>query len=83
MERGIRIKVITFPANWVDNPLPYVGAFVQWNEHVEACVQCAHVDQLAKAGLPFDPINLCEGGALLQLTVNRRIEQQHRLSLQN
>jgi hypothetical protein len=83
MEQGIKIKVIVFPANWVDNPLPYVPAFVAWNEHVEQCAPCARVDQLARQGTPVDPVQLCEGGALLQFTVGRRIEQQHMISLQN
>lgn len=83
MEQGIKIKIIVLPANWNDNPLPYVPAFVAWNEHVEQCAPCARVDQLAQQGTEYNSEELCEGGALLQLTVNRRIYQQHMISLQN
>jgi hypothetical protein len=82
MENGIRIKVITFPPDR-DNPLPYIGAFCEWNDHVDVCAQCAHVDQRAKASQFFNPMELCEGGSLLQLTVTRRIAQQHLIARWN
>lgn len=81
MEQAIRIQVIEFP-NEV-NPLPYVPAFCEWSSHVGLCVQCARVDQLAAIGQPFDPAALCEGGAMLQLTVSRRMSDQHQISLRN
>lgn len=77
MEQGIKIKVIVFPADEEDNPLPYVPALCSWIEHVQDCVPCARVDQLANQGRFFDPAELCEGGAILQLTVTRRIAEQH------
>lgn len=92
----IAIKVIQFPG---ENPLPYVPAFCEWADHVAACVQCAHADQLVKQIAEsqgqdhtvmideeemrrlFDL--LCEGGAMLQNTVTRRMYQQHEISLRN
>lgn len=80
MEQAIRIRVIQFPG---ENPLPYVPALIEWTDHVRVCVPCAHVDQLAKSGRDFNPMDLCEGGAHLQLTVKRRIEDQHQISRKN
>jgi len=82
MEDWIKVEVITFPPDR-DNPLPYTGAFWEWTDHVEACAQCAHVDQLARSRQYFNPMELCEGGSLLQLTVTRRIAQQHRIARWN
>jgi hypothetical protein len=83
MDQGIALKIITFPATWEGNPLPYAPAFIAWNEHIGQCAPCGRVDQLAKAGAEFDPRELCEGGAVLQFTVSRRIDQQYKISLQN
>jgi hypothetical protein len=82
MEQGIKIKAITFDPSR-DNPLPYMPSLCEWTDHVGDCVQCAHVDQLAKDDRPFNTMDLCEGGALLQMTVMRRIAQQRQISLQN
>lgn len=78
---GIPIKVLEIDAEI--NPLPYAFSYIEWNDHVRVCVPCAHVDQLATAGQSFNPMDLCEGGAILQMTVQRRMNQQHEISLQN
>lgn len=90
MDQAIRIQVIVFPMEFGANPLPYVPAFCEWNDHVTVCVQCAHVDQLARLNPPADPEEseklvslLCEGGAHLQLTVDKRIKYQHEISMRN
>ncbi len=76
----ILIQMIQFKEG---NPLPYVPAHADWNDHVAACVQCAHVDQLAANGEQFSSMDLCEGGSLLQVTVQDRIRDQHEISLRN
>jgi len=83
MEIGIAIKVIQFSPDFGGNPLPYVPAFREWSDHVSECVQCAHVDQLADKGEPFNPMDLCEGGSFLQMTVSRRMHDQRMISLNN
>lgn len=84
---AIRIRVITFEG---ESPLPYVPAFAEWTDHTAACVQCAHVDQLAKIHHPqteeeMDHLYglLCEGGQQLQTTVDQWIHEQHKISLWN
>lgn len=66
-----------------DNPLPYVPAFLEWSAHVHTCVQCEHVDQVTSMGEEFEPLDLCEGGAILHLQVERRIREQHMISQRN
>lgn len=83
MELGIRIKAIVFDPEWGENPLPYGPSFYEWTDHVKVCVPCARVDQLAKSGQEFNPMELCEGGAVLQLTVTRRMDQQRKIALWN
>lgn len=83
MNQGIKIQFITFGEGWDNNPLPYVPAFCEWTEHVKICAPCGRVDQLARSGQRFDPVDLCEGGSVLQHTVSRRIDQQRMISLLN
>lgn len=84
---AIRIRVITIEG---ESPLPYVPAFVEWDDHTMACVQCARVDQLAQLHPPETPEEmdhlyglLCEGGRRLQTVLDQRIRQQHMISLRN
>jgi hypothetical protein len=79
----VEIKVIEFSREFGGNPLPYVPAFREWNDHVEVCAPCARVDQLAAQGKIVNPRDLCEAGAFLQLAVSRRMQDQHEISLQN
>jgi len=92
----IAIKVIQFPEA---NPLPYVPAFYEWVDHVKACVQCAHADQLVKrlaesqdrsGEFSADPDEmerlfnlLCEGGMKLQHAVSHHRQNQHEISMWN
>lgn len=41
----IAIKIIQFPG---ENPLPYVPAHCAWADHVKACPQCQHADQMVQ-----------------------------------
>lgn len=84
---AIKIKVITFEG---ESPMPYVPAFAEWVDHATACVQCAHVDQLAQLHPPESPEEadhlfglLCEGGQKLHDTVDEWIKEQFKISLMN